>query len=82
MTGLAISFASSFPLWGHDDPSRYPSCRQDALRRAKTEETTLEMMGIGPTGKKTAVPGPGFTNISAEDARDSRNHRHSLRGAA
>jgi hypothetical protein len=28
---------------------------------AKTEETILEMMGIGPTGKTTAVPGgPGF----------------------
>jgi quercetin dioxygenase-like cupin family protein len=31
---------------------------------AKGEETILEMMGIGPSGKKTAVAGaPGFTKI-------------------
>ena len=31
---------------------------------AKGEETILEMMGIGPSGKKTAVAGePGFTRI-------------------
>ena len=31
---------------------------------AKNEETILEMMGIGPTGKKTAVAGaPGFAKV-------------------
>ena len=29
---------------------------------ARDEETIVQMMGIGPTGKKTAIPGdPGFS---------------------
>jgi len=34
---------------------------------AKNEETIVQMMGIGPSGKKTAVPGePGFTKLSGK----------------